>query len=256
MRPMVSFGGLLLIVLSLVTAPPAALAVGTMPPGVSQAPDVITARLGISPGDEHQDLALGSDRRALERALPELFEMAMSLGVRVDTVSVGKGYFSGDDGVESETDLDLIVTGVRPNVLALAATLGERWGQSVVFVWETRSDGDQLTATIPLPGGTSAITDVAFEALIAELPDGGHIRYAGPDSLIFIANTGTASDEDFRARLSRVQRALDGAGVRTGTLTTARAVMVTLDRDNYQQFIAGAIRGKAASLPLTIGRAA
>jgi len=253
---MVSFGGLLLIVLSLVTVPPPAHAAGTTTPGLNQAPDVITARIGISPGDENQGLSLGSDRRVLERVLPELFETAMSLGVRIDTVSVGKGYFSGDDGVESETDLDLVVTGVRPNVLALAATLGQHWRQSLVFVWETRADGDQLTATILLPGGTAAITDATFETLIAELPDGGHIRYAGPDSLIFIANTGTASDDEFRARLTRAQRALDGAGLRTGTLSTARAAMVELNRDNYQQFIAGAIRGKAAMLPLTIGRAA
>jgi len=138
--------GLLVAVLVLTILSPTALAAprftnGSIGAGLQQAPDVVTMRFGISPGDENQGLTPGSDRRVLERALPELFETATSLGVRIDTVSVGKGFFAGDEGVDIETDLDLIVTGVRPNVLALGATLGQRWGQSVVFAWENRPDG-------------------------------------------------------------------------------------------------------------------
>src|SRR5438477_5987249 len=76
---------LLVAVLALAILPPPALAdaparIVTSRAGFQQAPDVITARLGISPGDDNQGLALGSDRRVLEKALPELFETATSLG--------------------------------------------------------------------------------------------------------------------------------------------------------------------------------
>jgi hypothetical protein len=213
--------------------------------GVQQAPDVVTMRLGISPGDANAGLAPGTDRRALERSLPELFETAMALGVKIDTVSVGRGFFAGDDGVEAETDLDLVVSGVRQNVLALGATLGQRWGQSVVFAWENRTDGEMLTATGLLPGGAEKITEPTLEAIGKALPDGGHIRYAGPDSALFVANTGDVSEEEFRSRLGDAQQIFEQAGIRTGSLTAAYATMVELNRGNYQQFIDGAVRGKA-----------
>jgi hypothetical protein len=263
MLPSVRLACLLVAALGLAILPPTALAdvavsvgpasIGLVSGGLQQAPNVITARLGISPGDANQGLALGADRRVLERALPELFETATALGIRIETVSVGRGFFAGDDGVESETDLDLVVTGVRENVLALGATLGQRWGQSVVLVWEARGSGEtptpsgeMLTAAGALPGGADRITDATFSALIKEFPDGGHIRYAGPESLLFVANTGEVSDLEFRERLGRAQRILETGGVRTGSLTTAHAVMVELNRDNYQQYIDAAIRGKAA----------
>jgi hypothetical protein len=224
--------------------------IGAADIGLQQAPDVITVRLGISPGDANQGLALGSDRRTLEKSLPELFETATSLGVRIDTVSVGKGFFAGDDGVDIETDLDLIVTGVRPNVMALGATLGKRWDQSVVFAWENRPDGDMATASGVLTSGTEKLTDATFKALADALPDGGHIRYAGADSLLYVANTGNVGDGEFLQRMGQAQRVLEAAGVRTGQLTLAKATMTTLDRDTYQQVIDGAVRGKSALLPL------
>jgi hypothetical protein len=245
---------LLVLMLVLAMAPGTALANdwitgGSTGVGLQQTPDVVTMRLGISPGDEHQDLVPGTDRRALERSLPELFETAMALGVRIDTVSVGKGFFAGDRGVEVETDLDLVVTGIRPNVLALGAILGQRWGQSVVFAWENRPDGDMLTATGLLPGGADKLNDAGFDLLHLTLPDGGHVRYAGADSALFVANTGNVSESEFRRRLGEAQVALESSGVRTGSLTVAKATMVTLDRDNYQQYINAAERGKSALLP-------
>jgi hypothetical protein len=155
--------------------------------------------------------------------------------------------------VEAETDLDLIVTGVRPNVLALGATLGQRWDQSVVFAWEHRDDGEMLTATELLPDGANQITDATLEAIGMALPDGGHIRYAGAESALFVANTGGLAESEFRSRLVDAQRIIEGAGVRTGNLTMARATMTTLDRGTYQQFIDGAVRGKAAPRPVLTG---
>jgi hypothetical protein len=232
--------------LSLTVLPPMARAEVVAAPIVYQAPDTITARLGISPGDANQGLALGSDRRVLERALPELFETAMALGVRIDTVSVGRGFFPGDDGVESETDLDLVVTGSRSNVLALGAILGQRWGQSVVLVWELRPDGEMVIASGSLPGGADKIDEATFQAVAKELPDGGHFKYAGADSLLVVANTGNVGEEEFRARLGRAQRILEAAGIRTGNLTLAWATMVELNRENYQRFIGGAVRSTPA----------
>ncbi len=242
---------LLVVLLALAMMPGAALAdarltSGSTGVGPRQVPDVVTMRLGISPGDDNQGLVPGTDRRALERSLPELFETATALGVRIDTVSVGRGFFAGDEGVEAESDLDLIVTGVRPNVLALGATLGQRWGQSVVFAWENRPDGEMLTATGLLPGGADKITDATFEALLKALPDGGHIRYAGADSALFVANTGDVPESVFRDRLGDAQQIFERAGIRTGALTAAKATMVELNRGNYQQFINEAVRGKAA----------
>src|SRR4051812_20131268 len=107
----------LIVVLALAGVPSTALADVRL----QQAPDIITMRLGISPGDDHAGLTPGADRRVLERSLPELFETATALGIKIETVSVGRGFFAGDEGTDIETDLDLIVTGVRPNVLALGA---------------------------------------------------------------------------------------------------------------------------------------
>jgi hypothetical protein len=211
-----------------------------------QFPTIVTMRLGISAGDAIQTVPLGTDRRALERIVPELFASATALGVRIDAVSVGRGFWSEDGEVESENDLDLVVSGVSENILALGAILGQRWGQSAVLVWESAPGADMLTATLPLPGGTAQLNEQVFEQLAKVLTDGGHIRYAGADSLVFVAHTGDDSQAQFRARMTEAQKVLTAAGVRTGALAFGQATMVALTRDTYQQYIDGAIRGKAA----------
>jgi hypothetical protein len=242
---------LILLVLSLAAFP--ATAFGAVSSGAApsaatphQSALAVTARLGISAGNRLQTVDRGTDRRALERMLPELFETATMLGVRVETVSVGRGFWSEDGEVESENDLDLVVSGVSENVLALGATLGQRWNQSTVLVWESAPAADMLTATLPLPGGTAQLNEPVFEQLAKVLSDGGHIRYAGADSLVFVAHTGDDSQEQFRARMASAQSVLTAAGVRTGALAFGKATMVALTRAEYQQYIDGAIRGKAA----------
>jgi hypothetical protein len=246
---------MLLFVLGLTAYPSAALAAAatsgpTTParqiPTIAprQVPMIVTMRLGISAGDTIQSVQLGTDRRTLERTIPDLFSNATALGVRIDAVSVGRGFWSEDGEVDHENDLDLVVTGLRENILALGATLGQQWGQSTVLAWEMTVTGDMATATLPLTGGTAGLDDTVFEALAKELTDGGHIKYAGPESLVFVAHTGDDSDDQFKARMARAKGILDTAGVRTGSLTFAQAEMVAISRDEYQQFIDGAVRGK------------
>jgi hypothetical protein len=237
---------LLLLVLGLTAFPSSAL--GAAPPTLAprQMPTIVTMRLGISAGDAVQNVDRGTDRRALERIIPELFTTAMSLGIRIDSVSVGRGFWSDDGKVESENDLDLVVTGLRENILALGATLGQQWGQSSVLAWEMQVGSEMLTATLPLPGGTTALNQGTFEALAKVLTDGGHIRYADADSLVFVAHTGDDSDDQFRARMLQAKDALEAAGLRTGVLTFSQAAMTEIDREQYQQVIDGAVRGKAA----------
>jgi hypothetical protein len=115
-----------------------------------------------------------------------------------------------------------------------------------VLVWESAPGAEMLTATLPLPGGTTSLNDAVFEQLAKVLIDGGHIRYAGIDSLVFVAHTSDDSQADFRARMARAQTILTSAGVRTGTLAFGGATMVALTRAEYQQYINGAVRGKAA----------
>jgi hypothetical protein len=124
--------------------------------------------------------------------------------------------------------------------------VGQTWDQSLVFVWYGGADGPMATATIPLPGGAGALTAPIYEALVIELVDGGHVRYAGADSLIFVANTGDDPDGAFYARMTRAQQLLERAGVRVGPVQHGRAELVALDRANYDAYIAGRIRGKAA----------
>lgn len=249
----------LLLVLSVTAFPAVALAtpapatstttahaVPALPTAPRQGLTIVTMRLGISAGEAIQNVERGTDRRALERAIPELFQEAMELGVRIDSVSVGRGFWSEDGEVESENDLDLVVTGLRENILALGALMGGRWGQSSVLAWEMRVTGDMLTATMPLIGGTAALDEAVFEALASALTDGGHIKYAGAESLVFVAHTGDDSDEQFMARMDQAKTTLEHAGVQTGALVFGHAEMVALTRANYQQFIDAAVRGKAA----------
>jgi hypothetical protein len=237
---------LLFLIICLATFPSVAFGAAGPASQLQQNPLAVTARLGISAGDRIQHVDRGTDRRALERILPELFSNAAVLGVRIETVSVGRGFWSEDGEIESENDLDLVVSGVRENVLALGATLGREWDQSVVLVWESAPGAEMLTATLPLPGGTTSLNDAVFEQLAKVLIDGGHIRYAGIDSLVFVAHTSDDSQADFRARMARAQTILTSAGVRTGTLAFGGATMVALTRAEYQQYINGAVRGKAA----------
>lgn len=238
----------LLLVLAVLAYP--SFLVGSAPTAAAapaqQLPTIVTMRLGISAGSAIQTVTRGTDRRALEGIVPELFQNAMMLGVRIDSVSVGRGFWSDDGKVESENDLDLVVTGLRENILALGAMMGQRWSQSAVLAWEMRVEGEMLTATLPLPGGTTALTEAVFEALAKVLTDGGHIRYAGPDSLLFVAHTGDDTDDQFRARMVIARSTLEAADVRPGTLTFAQATMVTLDRENYQQYVDSAVRGKGS----------
>lgn len=237
---------LLAVVAALAAGPAAHAGAPTPLRTLQQSPLTVTMRLGISAGDAVQRVERGADRRALERILPELFESATALGVRIDAVSVGRGFWSDDGVVESEDDLDLVVTGLRENVLALGATLGQRWAQSAVLAWEFGPTGPMLTATLPLPGGTAGLNDAVFESLAKELTDGGHIKYAGAESLVFVAHTGDDSTEAFRARMAKAQSVLAAAGVRTGALAFGQAEMTALTRETYQQFVDGAVRGKAA----------
>jgi hypothetical protein len=238
---------LLLLIVGLTVFPSAALA---SPPSPT-APDrqgltIVTMRLGISAGDAIQKVERGADRRTLQRIVPELFEAATALGVRIDTISVGRGFWSEDGAVESENDLDLVVTGLRENVLALGATMGQHWNQSTVLVWESMVEGDMLTVTMPLLSSPAALSEAQFEALARVLTDGGHIGYGANESLVFVAHTGDDSDDEFRARMGQAKTLLDESGVRTGSLEFAQAEMTELNRGNYQQFIDAAVRGKAA----------
>ena len=238
---------LLLLVLGLATFPSAALA--AQPPltfAPRQTLTIVTMRLGISAGDVIQNVERGTDRRALERIIPELFESATALGIRIDSVSVGRGFWSEDGEVESENDLDLVVTGLRENILALGATLGQRWDQSAVLAWEMRVTGEMLTATLPLGSGVTRLNEATFEALAKVLTDGGHIKYAGSESLVFVAHTGDDSDDQFRIRMAQAKGVLDGAGIATSALIFGQAEMTVLNRANYQQYIDGAVRGKTA----------
>jgi hypothetical protein len=237
---------MLLLVLVLTAFPSTVLA--TPPPSapLRQSLTIVTMRLGISAGDAIQKVDRGTDRRALERIIPELFESATALGIRIDSVSVGRGFWSDDGEVDSENDLDLVVTGLRENILALGATMGQRWEQSAVLAWESMVDGKMLTVTLPLLSSPSALNEAQFEALAKVLTDGGHIGYAANESLVFVAHTGDDSNDQFRFRMNDAKSLLERSGIRTGSLEFAEARMFELTRANYQQFIDGAVRGKAA----------
>ena len=212
---------------------------------VASQPPIVTAQIGIAEGNIIQALPLGTSRRALEYRLPLLFRTAEEFGVRIDTVSVGRGFWSEDAQLQSENDLDLVASGVRENVLAFAALLGQAWEQRSVYVWFFRLDGAMVTVMVPLPGGADDIARPTFEWLIADLPDGWHVRYAGPESALFVANTGMEAEDAFRARVLRAEQRLRAAGTRTSPIQVRRAEMVTLSTDTFAEAIAGAARGKA-----------
>jgi len=199
------------------------------------------SRLGISAGTAIEDAPLGATGADLYPRVAVLFQTAAQLGVRVETVSVGQGFFAADGELLSELDLDLLVSGRRQDVNRLGAVLGRAWEQSAVFIWHPVSPADSetmATATVPLPGGADALTAATYAALLTELADGGHVRYAGPESLLFVANTGDEAEGAFAARMERVRCLLAEHGVPTGPVTFAPAVMFVADRDNYDTLIA------------------
>jgi hypothetical protein len=209
-------------------------------PVAAALPEHVTARLGISAGAAIEQAPLGLRGRALEERIPILFETADQLDVRIETVSVGQGFFSDNGVLLSEKDLDLVVTGRRDHITIMAAILGKAFDQSLVFVWFFVADpaDPQATATIPLPRGAEALTPQIYQQLVTELADGGHVRYAGVDSLLFVANTGGEPDLAFFARMGRVRTLLAGAGIPTRPATCASAEFLALDRDSYDQIIA------------------
>ena len=108
-------------------------------------------------------------------------------------------------------------------------------------------DGETLIASGQLLSGADRMDEATLQALGTELPDGGHLKLAGPDSLLVVANVGMVDEEEFGERLGRAQRVLEEGGIRTGGLTREQAHMVELNRSNYQQFIAGATRSTPAA---------
>jgi hypothetical protein len=216
------------------------LLVGGRPVGAA-APDRITARLGISAGAAIEQAPLGLHGRPLKERIPILFQTADQLDVRIETVSVGQGFFSDGGVLLSEKDLDLVVTGRRDRITTMAAVLGKAFDQSLVFVWFFVSDpaDPQLTATIPLPRGADALTPEIYQQLVTELADGGHVRYAGIESLLFVANTGGEPEPAFVARMGRARTLLANAGIVTRPTTCDHAEFLALDRDSYDGVIAG-----------------
>jgi hypothetical protein len=218
----------LLAVASVVLPPRTALALGSDS-------GVVAARLGISAGDATDAAELGTTGDALNRMIPVLWSTAEQLGVSVESASVGQGFWSEDGELESEKDLDLLVMGPRDAIERLARTLGQAWDQSTVFIWYPQAaSGEQATATIPLPGGAAQLTDEIYQAIAPEITDGGHVRYAGPESLLFIAKTNDVeSDAAFYARMGRLIRILNDHGIETGPLQQGSADVTVVTRDDY-----------------------
>src|SRR4051794_26716599 len=77
---------LLLLLLSLMGFPSVALGAALPTVAPLQMPTIVTMRLGISAGDAIQSVNRATDRRALERIIPELFQTATALGIRIDEV--------------------------------------------------------------------------------------------------------------------------------------------------------------------------
>jgi hypothetical protein len=223
-------------------------------PADAHQPGRVTARLGISAGTAIEDAPLGLDGRELRRRIPILFQAADRLDVRIETVSVGQGFFADNGVLLSEKDLDLVVTGRRDRIATLAATLGKAFDQSLVFVWFFDRDGGQATATIPLPGGAEALTTAIYEQLVTELADGGHVRYAGRRDLIFVANTGDEPEPAFFARMERVRALLGRAGIPTGKVRCDRADFLAIDRDSYDDYIGDTASPRTAAATAAAAR--
>ena len=120
-------------------------------------------------------------------------------------------------------------------------------GPSSVLAWEMQVGSEMLTATLPMAGrhGRTQRDGVRGARQGADGWGAHQVRRPG-DSLVFVAHTGDDTDDQFRARMLQAKDALEAAGVRTGNLAFGQAEMTEIDRDSYQQFIDGAVRGKTA----------
>ncbi len=210
---------------------------------------VVTSRLGISAGEEIVDVPLGTSGPALEEQLPLLFETAATMGVRIETASDRPGLLlrrrpatlrarPRPPGQRAPGGGQRPGGPPRPGLGAvLRLYLPSRAGRGGRAGGAGTPVPALATATLPLPYGAQALTDEIYQALVAELSDGGHVRYAGPGSLLFVANTGDESEGEFRARMERVARLLGQAGISSGPLQLGRAELLVADRDNYDDLI-------------------
>jgi hypothetical protein len=150
----------------------------------------------------------------------------------------------------SEKDLDLVVTGRREAIEALGATLGQAWSQSVVYVWYPTADfGRHTTATIPLPGGASQLSDDTYQQIAAQIAGGAHVKHAGLDSFIFVAKTDESEPDDaFSYRMMRLAEVLTAAGVQTGPIEYGRADVTVQTRDTYHQYVGQHVGARVPSL--------
>lgn len=205
---------------------------------VESRPGRVTARIGISAGAAIEDAPLGLRGQELRQRIPVLFETADRLGVAIETVSVGQGFFAGDGVLHARKDLDLIVTGGHGQIATTAAVLGKTFDQRVVFVWSFEPAGVQTIATIPLPGGAASLTMAVYEQLVAELSGGGHVRYAGGHDFIFVANTGDEPEMGFSARMHQIRALLDRGGIPTGPVRFDRVRFRAIGRHAYDAHIA------------------
>jgi hypothetical protein len=199
----------------------------------------VSARFGISAGEAIAGLPLGASGEPLRTQIPVLWTTADRLGVSITSASVGQGFWSEDGRLASEKDLDLVVTGRRDAIEALGAALGQAWGQSTVYIWYPTQDlGRHTTATIPLPGGASQLSDETYRQVAAQMAGGAHVKHAGPDSLIFIAKTDeTEPDDAFSYRMMRLVAILAESGVQTGAIEYGRADVTVQTRENYHQYV-------------------
>jgi hypothetical protein len=95
-----------------------------------------------------------------------------------------------------------------------------------------------------LPGGANLLTDAIYQQLVVELGNGGHVRYFGRDSLLFVANTGDEPERDFARRMVRVQRILIRNNVPVGRIQSERADFTAISSDQYDAIINAACRDK------------
>jgi hypothetical protein len=222
--------------------------IGQAGPFVPSRSQDVTARLGISAGDAIADVPLGTGGDALRATIPLLWATAEQLGVTVVAASVGQGFWSDGGVLDSERDLDLIVRGHRDPIELLAGMLGRAWNQSTVYVWyPTQIGGRQATATIPLPGDAHQLNDDIYASMLTEISGGAHVKYAGAESLIFIANTDDEPDELFYQRMTRLVGILGAFGVETGQVERGRADVTLLTWDHHNQDGGRRVQARAAA---------
>jgi hypothetical protein len=72
---------------------------------------------------------------------------------------------------------------------------------------------------------------------VVELQDGGHVRYFGRDSLLFVANVGGEPEREFAARMLRVRHILVANNVPVGRIQSERADFTAVAREDYDAII-------------------